>query len=43
MDINRVRLTIGDAEGKFDPKGKALSDKGQLVDDFFTKEELNGK
>lgn len=41
MDINRVRLTIGNADGKYDPKGKALADKGQKVEDFFTKEEYN--
>ena len=40
MDINRLRLTIG-VDGKFDPKGKALTDKGQKVEDFFTKDEQN--
>ena len=37
-----MRLTIGDAQGKYDAKGKALADKGKLVDDFFNDEELKG-
>jgi len=42
MDINRIRLTIGDAQGKYDPKGKALSDQGKSVNDFFSDDELKG-
>jgi len=42
VDINRVRFTVGDAQGKYDAKGKALTDKGKLVDDFFSAEELKG-
>ena len=36
-DINRMRLTVGDA------KGKALTDKRVILDKFFTKEEMSSE
>jgi len=35
FDINRMRLTVGDA------KGRALSDKRSTISSFFTKEEMS--
>ena len=34
LDVNRIRLTLGDA------KGRAMSDKRALLADFFTQEEM---
>ena len=36
FDVNRMRLTVGDA------KGRAMTDKRQNVNGFFTEDEKKG-
>ena len=37
FDVNRMRLTVGDA------KGRAMADKRQAVNGFFTEDEKKGE